>query len=174
MGFRLTHLGETCRKTLEMGASASGCFQLVCLLLTGRAPTRATSSSRPGASVPRGVALSSMVSPMRFSFSCASLAASTSPKVFIACIPVDFATQTARHCARKAIGDRKSVDVTSNPTAFLGQAHSFVGNVLKSVWSHKHGATKHQQSRQVPVRTKPELQEGQRKSQRTRRCSKQW
>ena len=46
------------------------------------APTRATSGSRPGTSVPRGIALSSMVSPMRPNFSCASLAASTCPKVF--------------------------------------------------------------------------------------------
>ena len=71
--FLSDHLGETrLSGSHRITASASGCFPLVCLFLSSLAPNRATSSSRPGASVTLGIALSSMVSPMRFSFSCAS------------------------------------------------------------------------------------------------------
>ena len=45
------------------------------------------------------------------------------PRFFFACSPVDFATleATARYCAKKAIGDRWCIGVTSNPPAFLGK-----------------------------------------------------
>ena len=60
-----------------------------------------------------------------FQFSCASLAtaSASSPKVSIACGPVDLATlgATGRCCAKNTIGRRRSVGVTSNPPAFLGK-----------------------------------------------------
>ena len=86
-----------------------------CLSLSQRSSPNSDDIQLPArASVPRGIAHSSLVSPLRFSLSCASLAASTRPKVFVACSPVHFATlrATARHHARKAIRDRRSVGVT--------------------------------------------------------------
>ena len=146
----------------RVAVSASGCFQLVCLFLNGRVPTWATSSSLLGESSSRGIALSSIERPMCFSSSCASLAAPTSPKVLVACGPVDLATleAAARYCARKAIGERRSVGVTSNPPSFLGGSIFFMENVLKSVLSQN------QASKASAISL------GQRNSQRTRHCSK--
>ena len=75
------------RGSHRIAASASDCCQLVGLFLSGLAPTRATFGICP--SRHRSFVLDQSPGPH---FSCASLAASTSPKVFIACSPVDFAT----------------------------------------------------------------------------------
>ena len=113
---------ESTRGSLRVAASASGCVQLACLFLSAWFPTRATFISRLGESSSRGIPLSLIDRPIRLNLSCASLAASTSPSVSIARIPEAFATlgAIARFCARNAISDRRSIDVASNPPAYLG------------------------------------------------------
>ena len=162
---------ESIRGSLRVAASASGCFQLACLFLNAWA----TSISRLGESSSRGNPLSSIDRPSRLSLSCASLAASTSPSVSIARTPEAFATlgAIARYCARKAIGERRSVDVASNPPASLGnRILLMVACSSRSCPTNK--GDKASQSRKVPVRTKAGLQEGQRSSQLMKHCSGQW
>ena len=113
---------ESARGSLRVAASARGCFQLACLFLNAWFPTRATFIYRLGESSLAALPLSLIDRPIRLSLSCESLAASTSPSVSIARTPEAFATlgAIARYFARKAIGDRRSVDVASNSPAFLG------------------------------------------------------
>ena len=122
------HAAEFLRGSHRVAASARCCFQLVSLLLSGRIPTRATSGSRLGESTSPGIGHSSMDRPMCFSCSCASLAASTSPKVSIACGPVDLAM----------LRDHSQVlrQNTIKSSSILGQAHSFDGSVFDSVLAH--------------------------------------
>ena len=97
--------------------------QLACLFVNGRTPTQVTSSFLFEVSFCRGSALSWIGKPMFLSTVCAPLAASMCPKVSITPRPVDFATlgTVARYCAKKAIGERRSVGVTSDPPAFFNK-----------------------------------------------------
>ena len=123
----LPNLMET-RSTLHQGnnfiaASASGCFQLACLFLSALSPTRATSISRFGGSPSLGIPLSSIDSPTSLNLLCASLAAPTIRSVSIARTAAALATlgAIARYCAKKAIGNRRCVGVTSTSPAILGE-----------------------------------------------------
>ena len=116
---------------------------------------------------------SSMVGPMRLNFSCASLAAISSPKVFLSPVAQSILPHWRRlpdsvpgrppvlrqESYRRPEEHRCDVESSSIP----GQTHSFNGDVLKSVLSLQTWASKNRQSHRVLVRTKPRLQEGERK-----------